>query len=84
MSDARPPYLSRAEGLPRFSFFRAQEAQSSSVSSFGLTGSELLTAGFRAACGPGWMITAVSIARARFATEETFKWAMQRKAFSTW
>lgn len=28
-----------------------------------------------------WMITAVSIARARFATEETFKWAMQRKVF---
>ena len=28
------------------------------------------------------MITAVCIARARFATEETFKWAMQRKAGS--
>ncbi|CAE7162401.1 apdG, partial [Symbiodinium pilosum] len=28
-----------------------------------------------------WMITVVCIARARTATEETFKWAMQRKVF---
>ncbi|CAE7243699.1 BETAA-AD [Symbiodinium natans] len=28
-----------------------------------------------------WMITVVCIARARIATEETFKWAMQRKVF---
>merc|ERR1712107_344239 len=28
-----------------------------------------------------WMISVVCIARARMATEETFKWAMQRKVF---